>query len=618
MPPRALLTAQPDAKQTRFVLQRADEPPTNVLAPPPPPPAPPQRSRFRPDSARVGDGQHEAALIATALTSRMRSDTVANSGLPLLPPGPSGENFVPGTSSNVTAADLTTSGSQSHEMQRPKPFYKRQTSAELQRRPHVRRRGRASSSASTSDPASTPSSSPVHLLHSTPAASSSHHGFPPSTATSRSGSPSSSPSRSAKPRLQIITQDLPTQPKNKLQVEWPTKRRNHPFYVPFDAAGGVIEPPRKDSSLSSTPDPKVGVAPVNPPSVQSISRPSKANVLANAQTIMGPGSETLQKSDVMGVTRPMPTIPNSYPVPDFSLESQKDKGKGKAVVNNPRACRPLPVPPLTQLSTPVPAPAPTANNNLSLSVHALLNQSIIEQHTQHNPPPSSNDVPPSLPNNLRRNPFDSDSTPSLTRSASLDSISAWSQASGPATGMPPSRMNTLMFSVRGPRPLVRGKSRMNTVVYQVGQEEQSNFDALNDWVRYDQVLTHSNRPSSIVSFDDPESAPEAEGGEVEPAPSLSNPDIPDDQPVRKPRNKLRRADTKAVREMILRRRDRAGLESSGRSQDRFAGKGFGTQVSKKFGLLHLRKASDESSKSDDSIRTANGKGIELGKMIAVM
>lgn len=556
-------------------------------------------------------------MVATALTSRMRSDAVANSRLPLLPPGPSGENFVPGTSSNVTAADLTTSGSQSHEMQRPKPFYKRQTSAELQRRAHVRRRGRASSSASTSDPASTTSSSPIHLPHSAPAASSSHHGFPPLTGTSRSGSPSSNPPKSAKPRLQIITQDLPTQPKNKLQVEWPAKRRNHPFYLPFDVAGGVIELPRRDSSLSSTPNLKAGVAPVNPPPLHPVSDPPKSDLLVNAQTPMGPGSEmaSVQKSDVMGATRPMPTIPSSYPAPDFALESQKDKGKGKAVANNPRAFRPLPVPPLAQLSAPAPAPAA---NNLFLSVHALLDPAIIEPHTQHNPPPSSNHVPPSLPNNLRRNPFDLDSTPSLTRSASLDSISAWSQASGPATGMPPSRMSTLMFSVRGPRPLVRGKSRIKTVVYQVGQEEQTNFDALNDWVRYDQVLTHSNRASSIVQFDYPESAPEAEGGGLERAASPSNPDIPDDQPVRKPRNKLRRADTKAVREMILRRRDRAGLESFGRSQDRFAGKGFGSQVSKKFGLVHLRKSSDESSKSDDSVRTANGKGIGLGKMIAVM
>src|SRR5258708_11132609 len=275
MPPRA------PAQHIQLVPPLAAKPPTsqNILAPP----TPPQRSRLRPDSARVGEAQHRVTLGPPAgpPASRTRRDAPGVSGISL-PADTRGESLPPVPPSNIAATNPTTTEVQSLEMQHPRPYYKRQNSAELHRRAHVRRRGRASSSP-TSECTHPPASRLAHLPRSAPAVSSSYPAFSPRT--SRSASPSSNSSKSTKPHLHpIITQNLPSQPKPKIPVEWPTKTRKHPFRATPGVTGDAAVAPAKHPSSSSTSRlTAAGVSlhfPLFPPPPQSS---TKVNFVYNTQ-----------------------------------------------------------------------------------------------------------------------------------------------------------------------------------------------------------------------------------------------------------------------------------------------------------------------------------------------
>ncbi|KAF8311031.1 uncharacterized protein EI90DRAFT_3160783 [Cantharellus anzutake] len=612
----------------------------------------PQRSRLRPDGTRIGELQHRDPLaVATHLRRRSDAGNYPSmlSGLVLYSDTYGGGVRLAGPShiDAPSASDLIASAkSPSSEMPDAKAFYIPHPSAELQRRPHIRRKCRGKSSSISSLPAHDQyqSDSVAPLPQSAPAASSSYSERHPPSLTSRTDSPTSSfsSSKSSKPYLHpIITRGLPTQPKSNEHVEWPAKKPRHPaFLFPLptqtgsaDVSGSTIKTLAKVSTSTSTLGIALEPVLVSPPPLHpTLERPKAVKVVGQAQS--GPTTKRSKKVIVESTNskdaaaslsiRPSSSRP---PVSVSGPGTSSSKGK-EAVRPFQRPFRPLPKPP----SNPAPVRSPEAtiapiSDRKSPTLRALLD-----------PPftlPSRTiftQAPPNSPANSSKILHTSDSTPSLTRSASLDSISIWSQASGPATGAPPTRVSSLAYPISGPRqrmsrrstnrsmrafivpPLAGGqKEQRISILYQSTQEE---LDTLTDWLRYDSLLEGSNTITGIAPLDNSLSLETKyeKGGGNEPIPSGGSHWglVTEDK---KQKTKLRRADTNAVKEMLLQRRERAQLDAQSRAQDipkRFAGMGFGSQLG--------RRPSHAQDRSANNVNRGppNGKGMEMGRMIAVM
>ncbi|KAF8328074.1 uncharacterized protein EI90DRAFT_1595835 [Cantharellus anzutake] len=395
----------------------------------------PQRSRLRPDGTRIGELQHRDPLaVATHLRRRSDAGNYPSmlSGLVLYSDTYGGGVRLAGPShlDAPSASDLIASAkSPSSEMPDAKAFYIPHPSAELQRRPHIRRKCRGKSSSISSLPA--------------------HDQY-------RSDS------------VAPLPQSAPA-PKSNEHVEWPAKKPRHPaFLFPLptqtgsaDVSGSTIKTLAKVSTSTSTLGIALEPVLVSPPPLHpTLERPKAVKVVGQAQS--GPTTKRSKKVIVESTNskdaaaslsiRPSSSRP---PVSVSGPGTSSSKGK-EAVRPFQRPFRPLPKPP----SNPAPVRSPEAtiapiSDRKSPTLRALL------------------DPPFTLP---------SHSTPSLTRSASLDSISIWSQASGPATGAPPTRKHQSF------------DAGFHCATFSRGAEGTENLDTLSEHTR---GTRHSHRLVTI-------------------------------------------------------------------------------------------------------------------------